>query len=132
MSFTMIYYYIPEDNDSCDELNAFGINKSVDQIKLKDIREEFPLPGKYHFRFKHTINKVNVWMDLVNDDCLALLYQKKIIVKATRIEWKDQRRYSTDYSRPEHSTHSANLFEFGSHTTSKETKPQNFDLLFNN
>ena len=85
MSYTMVYYYIPEDFDNVDELNAFGISKVIDEIKLSDIRQAFPISGKYHFRFKHLINKNIVWMDLNSDDCKALIFQNKIILKVTRI-----------------------------------------------
>ena len=53
----MIYYFVPEDYDSTDEFNAFGIEKNIEEIKLKDIRKAFPLIGEYHFRFKNLINK---------------------------------------------------------------------------
>ena len=57
MSYTMIYYFVPEDYDSTDEFNAFGIEKNIEEIKLKDIRKAFPLIGEFHVRFKNLINK---------------------------------------------------------------------------
>jgi DIX domain len=124
MSYTMIYYHIPEDNDVSDEPNAFGISKPIDQIKLGDIRKHFPLTGKYHFRFKHLINKTNVWMDLNGDDCLALLYQNKIILKVTRISWGSSSPHVNIISPQKQPTNttSFNFFDFN-----PTNKPQDFN-----
>ena len=57
MSFTMIYYHIPEDFDDPEQPNAFGIGKAIDEILLSDIKRLFPIQGTYHFRFKYMSNK---------------------------------------------------------------------------
>lgn len=67
MSFTLIYYHIPEDFDDPKHPNAFAIPKPVDDIRLADVKGAFPLEGTYHFRFKYIYNKIEVWMDLNND-----------------------------------------------------------------
>jgi hypothetical protein len=87
MSYTMVYYHIPEDFDDPEQPNAFGIGKTVDEIKLSDVKRLFPIVGTYHFRFKHVSNKTTLWMDLNDDDSKAISYQGKIVIKATRISW---------------------------------------------
>ena len=51
MALTNIFYYIPEDNEDPNHLNTFTLYKSTNDITLTDIRNHFPLPGDYHFRF---------------------------------------------------------------------------------
>ena len=53
---SIIYYHLPSDNDDGSFPNAFPIPKNQADIKLKDIKEKFPLPGTYHFRFKVSFN----------------------------------------------------------------------------
>ena len=130
----MIYYFVPEDYDSTDEFNAFGIEKNIEEIKLKDIRKAFPLIGEYHFRFKNLINKSIVWMDLNSDECLALLFQNKIFLKVTRICWglnevcksaiKDVGNFNQG--------NSFNLFDFSNEDKPEERKQNSFDFLFSN
>lgn len=115
----MVYYFVPEDNESPDELNAFGVNKAITEVTQGDIRHLFPLPGKYHFRFKNNIEGKIAWMDLNGDHCSVLTYQNKIIMKVTRISWEFHQR-----SEPK------------SHSPEKPVKPvqanvKSFDLLFN-
>lgn len=49
-----IYYHIPSDHDDAEHPNAFPLfrhpSNSNDSIRLRDIKQRFPLPGKYHFR----------------------------------------------------------------------------------
>lgn len=138
MSFTMIYYFVPEDNENSEELNAFGINKAITEIKVSDIRKDFPLVGKYHFRFKNMINKAIVWMDLNSDDCAALMFQNKIIVKATRISWEREGHggqssttiRQSEVPPPQPTQASFNLFDFHPQSKPAPAKEQTFDLLF--
>ena len=101
--FTLIYYYIPEDNESIDELNTFGIQKSRDQITLKDIKNNFPIKGDYIFRFQTKYNKKNIFIDVLNEDDNVPLIDKKVIAKVSRLNWvkneeekKDTKRQSTN------------------------------------
>lgn len=59
-NFTHIYYHIPEDFDTPELPNAFVIEKFINNISLKDVRECFPIEGNYHFRFKFLNGKVEV------------------------------------------------------------------------
>lgn len=82
---TLVYYYIPEDNETHDKLNAFIIYKNLDGIKLDDIKENFPLPGEYIFRFKFKIQNSDIWIDLSTD--VIPKYEGKIIMKVARLSW---------------------------------------------
>jgi len=85
---TLVYYYLPEDRDESDKLNAFILYKE-NNIKIDDIRENFPLPGKYYFRFKFKFQDKPVWVDLNNPDANLPMFDGKIIMKVTRISWED-------------------------------------------
>jgi hypothetical protein len=61
--------------------------------KLGEIRQAFPLPGKYHFRFKSPLvpgsdrdkDCVPVWMDCVDDNQHVAVWRGGIFAKVTRI-----------------------------------------------
>lgn len=87
--FTLVHYFVPEDHDNEDTYNAFGVNKHIDDIRLTDIIEKFPMPGEYHFRFKYKLNNLNVWMDINNTNCkLPKIGSDMIIMKVTRKSWE--------------------------------------------
>ena len=50
-AITQVYYFVPEDAESGKQLNCFIVRRPVESITLGQIREDFPLPGEYHFRF---------------------------------------------------------------------------------
>ena len=87
-TLTLIYYYIPEDKDDIDMPNAFGIKKKLEDIRLNDIKIQFPIEGQYHFRFKYKHGSEYVWLDIVNTDCKLPSVEGKIIMKATRKTWE--------------------------------------------
>jgi hypothetical protein len=84
---SVIYYYIPEDKEEPDKLNAFVISKDIDSIKIDDVKENFPLPGDYYFRFKFKFQNKNVWIDFNNPDAVLPRFDGKVIMKVTRISW---------------------------------------------
>lgn len=95
---TVVYYYIPEDREDPEKLNAFLIYKDIESVKIDDIKQNFPLPGQYYFRFKFKFDNKNVWIDFNNPDALLPRYDGKIIIKVTRITWenedcKDENKY---------------------------------------
>lgn len=86
-------YFIPEDGDTEANPNVFlapkpsrpGYPPTLEQIKAS-----FPLPGRYHFRFKTTLipgvdKGPAVWMDCVDDTQPVAVYKNSIIAKVTRI-----------------------------------------------
>ena len=50
---TQVYYYLPEDSESGKQTNCFIVRRPANSITLRSIREDFPLPGDYHFRFEY-------------------------------------------------------------------------------
>ena len=83
-----IFYYVPEDQDSFEHLNLFIIpNKSLNDVRLHDIKTFFPIPGDYHFRFQFKYQNQLVWLDLSNDDCTLPQVEGVVIVKGTRKSW---------------------------------------------
>ena len=133
MSYTMVYYHIPEDFDDPEQPNAFGIGKAIDDIKLSDIKRLFPIIGQYHFRFKHVSQKSTLWMDLNDDEAKAISYQGKVVVKATRISWDGPVHVSAPVTHKQQPAPvqpkpaSFNLFEFD---PAPAKKTEHFDLLF--
>ena len=51
MALTNIFYYVPEDNDTAEQMNYFKVHKAISDVRVNDIRQYFPVPGDYHFRF---------------------------------------------------------------------------------
>ena len=69
----------------------------------KDIEENFPLPGKYKFRFKFEFMNKNVWIDFNNPNTVLPLFEGKIIMKVTRINWGEE-------SKPSNPPQSSSVF----------------------
>ncbi|CEL98194.1 unnamed protein product [Vitrella brassicaformis CCMP3155] len=84
---TLIHYHLPGDKDDPDHPNAFPILKSPEEIKLKDVKQKFPLPGVYHFRFKYRQESSFVWIDVTNDDSRVPMFNQKVVAKVLRISW---------------------------------------------
>jgi hypothetical protein len=95
---SLIYYYIPEDREDQEKLNAFVIYKDIESIKIADVKENFPLPGQYYFRFKFKFDNKNVWIDFNNEEAKLPKFENKIIIKATRISWDDIKEKVKDNS----------------------------------
>jgi len=81
---TLIYYFIPEDGEK-ENMNIFVISKDYKNIKLKDIRENFPLKGEFYFRFKFDFQNKDVWIDFSNEEANLPKYKGEIIMKVTRL-----------------------------------------------
>jgi hypothetical protein len=64
-----------------------SLNVNLEDVKLSDIRNMFPLEGEYIFRFKNKIGGSIVWMDVFEDSKLPM-FNGKIFIKATRISWE--------------------------------------------
>ena len=84
---TIVQYYIPEDNEDSEKMNAFIIYKESDTIKLNDIKENFPIPGDYYFRFRFKFQNKSVWIDFNNEEATLPKFDGKIIIKVSRISW---------------------------------------------
>jgi len=97
-----IRYFIPEDGDSEEHPNVFLTQKPRQNGQpplLRDIKSNFPLPGKYHFRFKTSPipsgehygkgNNMAVWMDCVDENRPVPIWRNSIIAKVMRTSAED-------------------------------------------
>ena len=69
-----VKYFILEDGDDMNHPNVFDINDSYivkNGVQLNKVKEFFPLPGLYHFRYLKHIGSLQVWMDLKDDDAVS-------------------------------------------------------------
>jgi hypothetical protein len=65
---------------------------------LGQIKDTFPLPGNYHFRFKTALvpgtdrdkHAVAVWMDCVDDSQPVPVWQNSIVAKVTRLGLEEE------------------------------------------
>ena len=71
-------------------MNIFIIYKNYKDIRLKDIKENFPLPGNYYFRFKFEFMEKSVWIDFNNPVGALPKYDGKIIMKVTRLSFDNK------------------------------------------
>lgn len=86
---TYVCYHLPSDRDEADHPNAFTINKQADDITLKDIKDAFPIPGQYHFRFKVKIENGSYWLDCTDDKVYVPVFSpRRIVAKVLRLSWK--------------------------------------------
>ncbi|CAM9102220.1 unnamed protein product, partial [Heterosigma akashiwo] len=60
----LIRYFIPADGDDPEHPNAFRLNTNG-PLRVKDVRENFPIQGNFHFRFKKNFGSSHVWVDAV-------------------------------------------------------------------
>ena len=81
---TFVYYFIPEDNENENKMNIFK------DVKIQDIKDNFPLPGEYYFRFKFEFMDKNVWIDFNNPSGALPKYDGKIIMKVSRLSWENK------------------------------------------
>jgi hypothetical protein len=91
-------YFIPEDGDSELQPNVFLAPKprqSGMPPTLGQVKNAFPLPGRYHFRFKSPLvpggdhrdskhSNLAVWMDCVDDRQPIPVFKNSIVAKVTR------------------------------------------------
>ena len=116
-----------------------SIPMDQESITYSDIESNFPLEGKYIFRFKFKHSQKVVWLDLQSQRKSKSLptYEGKIFVKATRISWKSEEstfRPKIETEKPEKKSSSSTVHNKEdpidlmnhSHPTpnQKEKKPQ--------
>lgn len=90
-SITQVYYFVPEDAESGKQFNCFIVRRPAESITLAQIREDFPLPGDYHFRFQYAYQSSNckIWLDLPSENSFVPQIDQEIRIKATRLSWVD-------------------------------------------
>jgi hypothetical protein len=93
-------YFIPEDGDSEVFPNVFLAPKPRQPgypPTLGEIKNAFPLPGRYHFRFKSPLvpgsdrdkGSMAVWLDCADDTQAVPTWKSNIVAKVTRIGLED-------------------------------------------
>ena len=98
-----VFYYVPEDGEAFSgdsELNCFIVRgKDKSELRLSDIRENFPLPGQYHFRFQYLYQgKVPVWLDLSSETARLPEAEGAIVIKALRNSWYESASSAKKFS----------------------------------
>lgn len=97
---TTIKYFIPEDGDSEVQPNVFLAPKPRQQgypPTLAELKSAFPLPGRYHFRFKSPLvpgadrekSAMPVWMDCTDDRQYVPTWRNTIVAKVSRVGIED-------------------------------------------
>ena len=100
-------YFIPEDGDDESCPNVFLAPKPRQPgtpPTLGQVKDAFPLPGRYHFRFKSPLfpggdrekGAMAVWMDTVQDGTPVPVWKNSIIAKVTRIAAEDDEEDDDD------------------------------------
>lgn len=74
------------------------IPKASEKLTLSDIKQGFPLPGSYIFRFKSRYNKTAVFMDVLKESDRLPHFDQKIVMKVTRLGFGGAKRSSLDVS----------------------------------
>ena len=94
-------YFVPEDGDTEDYPNVFLAPKPRQQgfpPTLAQVKSAFPLPGRYHFRFKSPLvpggdrekGSMPVWMDCVDDRQAVPSWRGTIVAKVTRLAAEEE------------------------------------------
>eukprot|EP00531_Pseudo-nitzschia_arenysensis_P011345 CAMPEP_0116144934 /NCGR_PEP_ID=MMETSP0329-20121206/16298_1 /TAXON_ID=697910 /ORGANISM="Pseudo-nitzschia arenysensis, Strain B593" /LENGTH=212 /DNA_ID=CAMNT_0003640453 /DNA_START=62 /DNA_END=696 /DNA_ORIENTATION=+ len=97
---TTIRYFVPEDGDIESQPNVFLAPKSRHPNtppSFGQVRDAFPLPGQYHFRFKSALvpgtdrdkSVMAVWMDVVEERQPVPTWRNSIVAKVSRISMED-------------------------------------------
>ena len=79
-----IRYHVPEDGDDAAHPNVFEL-VSEGAVRVGDVRRHFPLPGRFHLRFRRRVAGLEVWADAADDAAPAPRLQGRILVKASRL-----------------------------------------------
>lgn len=94
-------YFIPEDGDEEMYPNVFLAPKprvAGTPPTLGQIKDAFPLPGVYHFRFKSPLypggdrdkGAIPVWMDMTQDATPVPTWKNSIVAKVTRLSVEEE------------------------------------------
>ncbi|SBT78859.1 conserved Plasmodium protein, unknown function [Plasmodium ovale] len=89
---TLVFYHIINDKEDKNSQNVFYISKPINLITLNDVKNEFPLVGTYHFRFKLIHNNTPVWVDVSDESSPIPSFNSCIYAKVLRLSWLDHKR----------------------------------------
>jgi len=91
MSTTKVYYIVPDDGDDETHPNLFTIPLSQTAIKLRDVKQHFPLRHHaYHFRFKKAFQNKFVWLDCIDENAGVPAYEGVLFCKCARLDSQPQ------------------------------------------
>ncbi|CRG95724.1 conserved Plasmodium protein, unknown function [Plasmodium gallinaceum] len=93
---TIVFYQIINDKEDKNSQNVFYISKPINTITLNDIKNEFPLIGTYHFRFKILLNNTHVWVDINDDSSSIPSLNSCIYAKVLRLSWLDHKKENSN------------------------------------
>jgi hypothetical protein len=82
---TSVLYFVPEDGDEEEHPNVFSIARPAGKVRLGDVKQKFPLPGGYQFRFKRAFKNTFVWADVGDDYEVVPRFEGNIVCKVTRL-----------------------------------------------
>lgn len=88
MQRTDVYYVVPSDGDDFAHPNVFTVKCSAKKLTLSRIAKSFPIPGRYHFRFKMKWRETFVWLDVTEPSVNVPLFRGSVFIKAARIRTK--------------------------------------------
>ena len=88
----VVYYFIPSDGDCEEYPNAFKVKSANRYLTVRQVKNSFPLPGVYYFRFKVRFGDLFAWLDLKNDDDIIPFFGDAIISKVLRLNWEQKSR----------------------------------------
>lgn len=133
-------YFIPEDGDVETQPNVFLAPKPRQQgypPSLGQVKQAFPLPGRYHFRFKSPLlpgsdrdkGALAVWMDCVDDRQPVLTWRSQIIAKVTRVGIEEDDDDDEDFQRPSPAASNASSVRAEPTPPAQQPAAASFDLF---
>jgi len=85
----IVRYEVQNGDDGEREMAAFPLPAASAALTLGHVRKHFPVPGRYHFRFKSpSIDGAfggYIWMDLANDAEVVPIFRGDVSMKALRL-----------------------------------------------
>lgn len=89
---TIVFYNVINDREDKNTQNMFYVSKPINLVTLYDIKNEFPLIGTYHFRFKIIHNNNHFWVDINDDSSSIPSLNSCIYAKVLRLSWVDYKK----------------------------------------
>ncbi|CAN0422583.1 unnamed protein product, partial [Pylaiella littoralis] len=81
-------YFIPSDEDDPSHPNVFQLPSGLvgsGSVRCGDVERHFPLPGRYHFRFKKKFRDAHVWVDMADPGAAVPSCDGVFTAKITRL-----------------------------------------------
>ncbi|CXI53251.1 conserved Plasmodium protein, unknown function [Plasmodium berghei] len=124
---TIVFYNIINDKEDKNSQNVFYISKPPNLITLSDIKNEFPLEGTYHFRFKINHNNNTVWVDITDGFSHVPTFNSCIYMKVLRLSWINNKNDKTSLNDKTVNVHSLTPSYENDKTIFEENRPNIHD-----